>query len=1332
MSWKLSRTTQQRLLKIGGAMLAAVIILAVGAEWLLRTDWFAAQLRVRIQLEAENVLGPGVVIGGVDFDPASLRVEIRDFSSPPQDRLGGRPLLAAPLIRLGLSWESFLRGPLHLRSVVVESPRVTIVSDEEGLHLPVLPEAAGGRVALAVERLEALNGRLDWNARQWDLDIQAEDLDALTRRPPEGCYETRFTGGRIAYTFQGRPGEIESVHARTSLCGRDLTIAEAQISSAGAVLSADGSAKLSEAPYADLAFRIDGPLTAFAAVLPSEWTVGGRVDVDGSLAWRSNLGSFEYQGRARARDLSVAAAGLRADQAMLEADIQGSLDRFQLSALQVEALGGVLRGEAAVTDLGSPAPYYRFSGEMEGLGLRALLSAAGLSARSVIWDAATSAGLEAEGRSLSDLQVSATLRLNGSGAAGTARPVSGEVEMRFDGASQTLRADSLSLRTADTTLNGSGTVVGGFSTVADVQLDASEPDDLLRLLALLGLNLQTAPFELLGPVAFSGPVRAETRNGSLTVGLEGDVSTGRIRLLGYEWSRAQGALRIDPAGFEIADAVLEDGRGRAQLSLKGNAPAESGWRWEDLPLHGVLEADGLNLAKTLVLTGSDAPLTGSWGGRVEVVGQLKDLRLIARINVDDAVLADEPIDRIELAAYVGRELALIEDLLVRDGSGSVRGAGRYAPSERRFELDLEGRGWLLEEMDRFRRAEHTPAGKGSFDVRASGRLTPGGGSLESLQADGSWSLDELVWRGAELGRWQGRLGGSGDQLQMDWAGSILGGELTGTATVDWPGRRLRGAGRLRNVDPAAVALLTDVGLENLSGAISGEMEISADLSDPAGSFQSEGAFGDVELRLASIIGSDLSYQLYNPFPMRWSFKNRILSLEHMRLQGEGSDFEVDGDIAFGNATVLDLRLEGELNLAALSALGGDISAEGRSTIEVSVQGEPGSPEVSGMLRVRGASLRSEDFSNGLTGVEGEVALDGRRVRIRELSGLTGGGRVTLSGFSELGGEGAETRLRAEVSRVRIRYPAEVSSIVDGRLVLTGNDRQALLSGELTVLRAATDPTVSLGALIGSLKQPAELQPGNRLLRNLQLNVHVVSAPDLTVETSVVRDIEAVIDLRAVGAFGSPSLLGSVTVSRGQINFHGSRYRINRGEIAFVNPFRIEPVLDFEFETRIRDINIGLILSGPARRMNVSYRSDPPLSFADLVNLVAVGRSPITDPVLSSQQRVQQQSLFQTGANNVFNQAVERPVSPGLQRLFGVSRLKVDPQAGGAEANPAARISTEQQITDEITLIYTYDLASAQQQTFRLEYTPNRRWMFVLTRDQNGLVGSDVLYRARLR
>ena len=157
-----------------------------------------------------------------------------------------------------------------------------------------------------------------------------------------------------------------------------------------------------------------------------------------------------------------------------------------------------------------------------------------------------------------------------------------------------------------------------------------------------------------------------------------------------------------------------------------------------------------------------------------------------------------------------------------------------------------------------------------------------------------------------------------------------------------------------------------------------------------------------------------------------------------------------------------------------------------------------------------------------------------------------------------------------------------------------------------------------------------------------------------------------------------------------------------------------------------------MLSGPGRDLDLSYRSDPPLPFHELVDLVAIGKEPTRDPSIASQRRIAQQSLVQTGADNLLSQALSRPVSRRLQRFFGVSRLKVDPQIGGLEANPGARISTEQQITDDITLTYSYDLSSAQQQAIRVEWSPSRQWSFIVTRDQNGLVGSDVLYKVRLR
>ena len=125
-----------------------------------------------------------------------------------------------------------------------------------------------------------------------------------------------------------------------------------------------------------------------------------------------------------------------------------------------------------------------------------------------------------------------------------------------------------------------------------------------------------------------------------------------------------------------------------------------------------------------------------------------------------------------------------------------------------------------------------------------------------------------------------------------------------------------------------------------------------------------------------------------------------------------------------------------------------------------------------------------------------------------------------------------------------------------------------------------------------------------------------------------------------------------------MRFQGTRYVINRGEIDFTNPFRIEPVLDFELETRIRDVDIALNISGPARNMNLSYRSDPPLEFNQLVSLIAVGRSPTTDPVLAAQERVEAQPLIQAGANTLLSQALSRPFSKGSAAL-----LRRQPSAG---------------------------------------------------------------------
>ena len=445
---------------------------------------------------------------------------------------------------------------------------------------------------------------------------------------------------------------------------------------------------------------------------------------------------------------------------------------------------------------------------------------------------------------------------------------------------------------------------------------------------------------------------------------------------------------------------------------------------------------------------------------------------------------------------------------------------------------------------------------------------------------------------------------------------------------------------------------------------------------------------------------------------------------------EGTDIEINGTVGLSGPGNFDLDLTGAFNLAVAQSFYPNLRASGASTVQVKISGDLSDPVVQGSMEVKDGTLRYAEFPNGLSEMNGRLTFSGKRIRIDELTAATGGGRLRLTGNVNFEGT-SSYRLTAEAERVRIRYPP-VSTIVDGEFTLSGTDVQSLLSGEVVVERAALSPDIDLGAILASLGEPSAPPASDPALSNMQLNVRVTSIPVLRVETNLVRDMQARIDLRVTGTALQPSLFGRISVTQGQVVFQGSRYFINRGDIDFVNPFRIEPVVNFELETRVRDVDLALVLSGPARKMNLSYRSDPPLQFNELVSLITAGRAPSQDPVFASRQAIEQQGLLQAGASTVLSNALSQPVSSRLRRFFGVSRLRVDPQIGGAEANPSARISTEQQLTSDLTLIYSYDLSSAQQQVVRVEWTPTKRFSLIFTRDENGLVGGDFLYKKRLR
>src|SRR5690606_33632871 len=98
------------------------------------------------------------------------------------------------------------------------------------------------------------------------------------------------------------------------------------------------------------------------------------------------------------------------------------------------------------------------------------------------------------------------------------------------------------------------------------------------------------------------------------------------------------------------------------------------------------------------------------------------------------------------------------------------------------------------------------------------------------------------------------------------------------------------------------------------------------------------------------------------------------------------------------------------------------------------------------------------------------------------------------------------------------------------------------------------------------------------------------------------------DLDIGGTVASPQFTGHVEVTGGTLFFQGNRYQITRGNVDFVDPARVEPVLDIQAEADVRNYRVILAISGRGDRTRLDLRSDPPLSQLEIVSLISGGRT----------------------------------------------------------------------------------------------------------------------------
>jgi translocation and assembly module TamB len=359
-------------------------------------------------------------------------------------------------------------------------------------------------------------------------------------------------------------------------------------------------------------------------------------------------------------------------------------------------------------------------------------------------------------------------------------------------------------------------------------------------------------------------------------------------------------------------------------------------------------------------------------------------------------------------------------------------------------------------------------------------------------------------------------------------------------------------------------------------------------------------------------------------------------------------------------------------------------------------------------------------------MNGTLEFNEDRLEVRKLTAITGGGTVSLGGFLTYE-RGFYADITATAKDVRVRYPAGLSSTADASLHLAGSNQQATLSGNVQLTRFGLLGSLGVGGGTGAAAIAAPPDPDS-LESHILLDVHLTSAPELNFENSYAT-LAGQVDLHIRGSVAAPSVLGKVLITEGDAELAGTKYQLQRGQIYFSNPVRIDPIIDLDATAQVRDYDISLGVHGTLEKLNTTYRSEPPLPQADIIALLALGR---TQEEAQIYQQEQADAGVDSTTNALLGGALNATVSNRVQKLFGVGQVKIDPNFVGSLGQSTARVTVTQQLSKQLTLTYATNVNETSQQLIQASYAINRDVSLVAVRDEAGVFSLLVHIRQRHR
>jgi translocation and assembly module TamB len=912
-------------------------------------------------------------------------------------------------------------------------------------------------------------------------------------------------------------------------------------------------------------------------------------------------------------------------------------------------------------------------------------------------------------------------------------PVTGQTVAHYSGRNETVRIQNVSLQMPETNFEASGVLgvnEGDALTALKVDLTVRDLSEYNQLLTTLDLEANgkrgraAIPVTLHGAMVFNG-----TANGRIA---DLDVK-GHLQATDAEFALGTTDVLIDSVvtdaeyspntGVIVASSTIK--RGSAVLNLEGKVTPRkvvsrrgvATYVWDDgLAIDAKAQLGNAAIVDVMQIAGQQGkiPLTGTIALDGHAVGTVASLNGGGHISLTNGVAYGEPYESAVADVTVNGKDIEARGVVLKLHGMQIAGNGGYDMGSQHLHGHVEGNNLVLSKFVTVQKAKMSADGVVSLVADANGTLTE-----PALKAD--IKLANVTYEGQAVGEAVANAHSEGKTLYF-------------TANSTLVGAKLDGAGQMQlNGDYPMQAKLTVAGLDigkplamfgpgnvKAQSLIDGVATVSGPLKTPK-ALSGEAEFSQVDVKLQGI-------ELKAAEPLRVGLRDGVATLEQVHITGQDTNMRASGTAELLGVTdpkggKLDVKGTGSVSMTLLHTFDPDITSTGKVEFTVAAGGRVTNPTVTGKVQFDNVNVSMDGVPNGLSSMNGTLVFNDDRLQVQSLTARTGGGELKLGGYIRYkNGVYADLTATGDVVRVRLYG---LSATANANLKLQGGTSGALLSGTILMTRFGIGPDVDFAAF-GTAGAVSVTPDPNSPANKIRMDVHVTSAPQLDFQNSYAK-LAGTVDLTIRGTAAVPSVLGRIEINDGSATFAGTKYQLQRGDIYFTNPVRIDPTIDLDVTAQVENYDITVGLHGTATNLKPTYRSEPPLSEADVFALLALGRT--QEEAQLYQERQAQQGTDPT-TSALLGGALNATVSNRVEKLFGVGSVKIDPAFVGTLGDSSARITVQQQISRQITATFATNVNTSAQQLIQVQYDLNHDNAIVVTRDESGVFS--VVYKLRRR